>query len=205
MEIMNVLDWNKAKDNLLVVLRNKVDMRYDANELPHKEFADLNMFYLVVIEDNGSNIATVKVTNRIMEIWGIQLDELHDIAIKNSGRLYPEKLMTLGDAVGIDVDPENNPTSAILILTNSVSANGAAALFYEGVVDCLVDNLGSGIMLLPASVNEWLIVPESFGSAEELKKIVRNVNMGSVSADDRLSNNVYKISNGNLVIADSLQ
>lgn len=204
MVLRNVFDWNTAKDNLIVIVRNKVDMRYDADAFPHTEIADLNLYYHVMVGETENRMSTIKVTNSLMKSWGVPLEELHDAAIKNCGRKFPEKLVAMGEAVGIGVDPDN-PVTAVLILTNSVITNGASALFYEGVMDCLVENLGADILLLPSSVNEWLIVPDTFGSVYDLQQIVKHVNYASVSANDRLSNSVYKIKNGELIVAESLQ
>ena len=52
-------------------------------------------------------------------------------------------------------------------------------------------NLSKNFYILPSSINEVLIIPESFVAPEFVKEMVRDVNNTVVTQTDKLSNSIY--------------
>ena len=80
-------------------------------------------------------------------------------------------------------------------LTNASGSLGAAALFYPDVKDKAAELLGSDYYILPSSVHEVILVPDSAGiNATELCDMVKQANRTVVEEHDILSDNVYHYS-----------
>ena len=58
----------------------------------------------------------------------------------------------------------------------------------------MADRINNDLYILPSSVHELITVPASFGSCEDLKKTVRNVNDTVLVSDEILSYSVYRYS-----------
>ena len=68
---------------------------------------------------------------------------------------------------------------SMYVLTNTSGSLGAAALFYPDVKDKAAELLGSDYYILPSSVHEVILVPESPGiNAAELCDMVKQANSG---------------------------
>ena len=74
-----------------------------------------------------------------------------------------------------------------LVITTTSGMNGAIALFYKGVLKALAGKY----YLVPSSIHEWLAVPKSLMSKEDLTQIIRQVNANEVAPDERLSDRPY--------------
>lgn len=74
-----------------------------------------------------------------------------------------------------------------LVITTEGGMNGAIALFYKGVLKALAGKY----YLVPSSIHEWLAVPKSLMSKEDLTQIIRAVNTAQVAPDERLSDRPY--------------
>lgn len=78
------------------------------------------------------------------------------------------------------------------VLTNESRRCGAAAILYEGELDRIGRRLGEDFYILPSSIHEVIIVPMSCGhTREELRKMVKEINITQVSQEEYLSDHVY--------------
>ena len=90
-------------------------------------------------------------------------------------------------AIGMDdINPE---MPDLTIVSNKMNINGAVTII--NAIDQLRERFGH-FYVLPSSVHEVIIIPDSFGaSPEDLLNMVTEVNEFVVSPVDRLSDNVY--------------
>ena len=78
------------------------------------------------------------------------------------------------------------------VLTNKTMLNGASTMMYYGVLDSIADKIGHDLYILPSSIHELILVPVKSGyKADELKKMVCQVNSDEVSDNEILSDSVY--------------
>ena len=69
---------------------------------------------------------------------------------------------------------------------------GASVLFYPGVQEKIAEAMGEGYTVLPSSVHEVLIVPDSLSPGQmELAEMVRSVNKNVLDPKEVLSDNIY--------------
>ncbi len=176
-------------------------------EIPYIPFLDMAIIFYYLVIENENGIGSVRISNSIMENWGMTVKTLYTVAIHNTERLFPKvfcplKLMlkSILDSEGQDIPEvfeciENrcyDEEEAPFVLTNRKGVNGSAAILYP---DCLKDigkMTGTGMYIIPSSIHELLIIPDDGQiSPDGLKKMVEEVNISCVAADEVLSDMVY--------------
>ena len=64
----------------------------------------------------------------------------------------------------------------MLVLTNNVQLNGAAALFYPGVMDQAAERLGGDFIVLPSSTHEVIMIPaDGMADFRSLEQMVKDI------------------------------
>lgn len=76
------------------------------------------------------------------------------------------------------------------VATNQNKTFGAGILLYDGFLDAVAGKLGS-FYILPSSVHELIIIPDTFGDPSELKKMVGEINAAEVPEEEVLSDNIF--------------
>ena len=85
--------------------------------------------------------------------------------------------------------------TAAFVLTNTAGTHGSAVIFYKDVPEKCFELIGESYFILPSSIHELILVRESMvRDPMELTKIVRSVNLNSVSRNEFLSDSVYHYS-----------
>lgn len=83
----------------------------------------------------------------------------------------------------------------MFVLGNEKKLFGAAAMFYRGVVEEFSDEIGKSLFILPSSLHEVILVPDDgFQEAEELWKMVCEINETQVEPEDVLTDSIYYFS-----------
>ncbi len=124
--------------------------------------------------------------------------------------LKPDRRKTAGhDSAAADSDPaaadsdSDNPGanrrlpispigSRMLLLSDELLLNGAAALFYPGIMEKAAEILKGGYYIIPSSVHELILVPEDcIEDYRRMEEIVRQINRMQVAPEEWLSDHVY--------------
>ncbi len=169
---------------------------------PHKLIADLAVTYHIMLKQDINGTASVPVTNALMDSWGVDTDTLHELALRNMPKLIPSTFQSmsevLSDMLGENDDAEDilagvsSQDDVMFVLSNEKKMYGAAALLDKVIMQKITDNFES-FYILPSSVHECLIVRSSADmDVNMLTAMVRDVNIGQVAVEDRLSNHVYR-------------
>ena len=78
------------------------------------------------------------------------------------------------------------------VLSNKLKNYGAACIAYPYILDMLAGVLKENFYVLPSSVHEVIIVPESSRIRQsELERMVREINETQVPEEEILSNHAY--------------
>lgn len=186
------------KDNNLELLNN----------VPYVEFLDLAIIFIIDIPLLHREIeGTVTISNKHMEIWGIDKEELFDNAKRNSLEKSPAVIKSMNEVIRdmyindiaseIADDDEiyamlDSAESYLYVLTNEAKHNGAITMTYENVIRDFANEKESNVYILPSSIHELILVPaEGSMSTNELKDMVQSVNQSHLDEVEVLSNNVY--------------
>ena len=80
----------------------------------------------------------------------------------------------------------------LYVLSNRLRSFGAAAVLYEERLEMIGEVLGENYYVLPSSVHEVIIIPESDAPGQKkLSEIVTEINETQVDDEEVLSNNAY--------------
>ena len=204
--------FEEAKGNISAAVMNAERNDKLLSELPHVIIEDLAMYYKIdIMLPDGSGMGTVKITNALMNSWGITEDELRCIAVDNTLTSHSVVCKDLCEVVRDIMNDETaladvmNDTG-MLVLTNKNKLWGAVLMLpefkqLEKISDAVEDNL----IILPSSKHEVIILREELAAVngfDFLRNMVREVNENEVSAEDFLSDNIYiyRRESGNLEI-----
>ena len=199
------LSYDNVKDKLTVRLLEKSRNREFLANMPYVSvghglavIADINMG-----EDRGGDWR-IAVNNNVLDSLDVDIETLFADAMKSSVILDPPTLVDMTSALFspektnlLDRDEPIAPedVGGMYVLTNTSGSLGAAALFYPDVKDKAAELIGRDYYILPSSVHEVILVPESPGiNAAELCDMVKQANRTVVEEQDILSDNVYHYS-----------
>ncbi|MBP5330638.1 MAG: hypothetical protein J6Y89_02155 [Lachnospiraceae bacterium] len=186
-------------------------------QLPHVKINNLELIFACLIERGGEGIASIRIDNTLMQKWETDAETLFKIAADNTVRLFPPKIFELAehniklllshkldDAAIVDLfendwKDESNTESdgndrmpSLFVLTNRDGVDGGYCIIYDGLLERIRRRLGKGFYIIPSSVHEVLILPESTEfNREMLDNMVKEVNSSVLSEMDILSENVY--------------
>ena len=200
MEYSVFSDYEAAKDRLFIRVTNKETNADVLAGMPHKEVEDLAITYHVLVNHDQNGIASAPVTDDLLRHYGVTAEQLHEDAIANSQRMLPAQLDSMQNMLFGMMTPEASdtlrdepyPGSTMLVLTNNVQLNGAAALFYPGVMDQAAERLGGDFIVLPSSTHEVIMIPaDGMTDFRSLEKMVKDINRSQVAPEERLSDHVY--------------
>ncbi len=198
------LSWDNVKEKLTVRLLEKQRNRDFLATMPYKSvgqglalIADINM-------GDGRGEWRIAVNNSVLAELGVDEETLFKDAMASAVVYDPATLVDMTSALFapeknnlLDRDEPIAPedVGGMYVLTNTSGSLGAAALFYPDVKDKAAELLGSDYYILPSSIHEVILVPDSAGiNAAELCDMVKQANRTVVEANDILSDNVYHYS-----------
>lgn len=203
-EPTELLDFDSAKDNIIFQLVNTEQNRDMLENVPNRGFNDLSIVYRWVVNDSAEQMMSSVVTNQLADKLGMSEEDLYKAAYENTKRMFPYNVTNMNEVIkkmfmNDGMDPEMaesmigdaNEEHALYVATNSRNMFGATAMLYAEQFKELADRHESNLYILPSSIHEVLLVYENAMDAEELAAMVNDVNMSTVSLEERLSNQVY--------------
>lgn len=170
-------------------------------------------------------IESTKVTWDMLKDWDISPEELFRLGEESSRRQLPPMIEPMSDVLKSFLVEEflagarenmekaleeaqeeymrlfgiQNPSvPEIYVLSNELRIGGAAVIFYTDVLGEFAEEIGSSLILLPSSIHEWLVLPDS-GNCDltSLENMVREANRKVVMEDEVLSDHIYYYSINN--------
>lgn len=150
---------------------------------------------LYIVRISEVEIGNIKITNKMLEMWGISAEELDNQAMDNMKTDgYQVKGMrcmlqeTCLEMMGDIVEEEDE---VMYVLTNKEKYFGAAGIFF--CAELFQKVIGTNnFYILPSSVHELILVKDDGEcDMQELNAMVRCVNEEQVDIDERLSDHEY--------------
>ena len=160
--------------------------------------------------------ASILIYQSHLDLWGKNLEDLKKAAYENTQKLSNPDMIKMDDLMlsllerrGSYSDCENlldredtklpremvcydQVMPQMFILTNRQRQYGATVMLYEGILKKVADKIGSGYYVIPSSVHEVILVPDSpETSVGFLKNMVREVNRTELARTEVLSDSVY--------------
>lgn len=181
--------------------KNKLLLR----QVPYMEVLDLAIVFYVLLDLDKRGTASIQICNEHLEMWGISKDDLFLTSIQNVRKILPAEFFTMQHAieqmleVTEDDEAENlldevrrEKRDVMYILTNPSRNYGAACMMYPHVLEMIGDILREDFYVLPSSVHEVIIVPDSKAlEQEEMDEMVVEINETQVEPEEVLSDHAY--------------
>ena len=169
------------------------------NDIPYVPWMDLAIVVFVLLEVSPYGTATVLVRKEHLEIWGLTEAQLFDEAKKNTPILFPYQFCPmrklLREICPYAVDEGEEEEESLYVLSNKLRSFGAASMLYEGILEKVGQKLGENYYILPSSIHEVIVVPESKSPVkQDLEEMVREINETQVEEEEVLSDRVYYFS-----------
>lgn len=210
---MGKLTWEEAQTKV-VPYYSFAPYIENLEETPHKTLADIAIQYIVPLESNDDSETFYRVTNELMNVWGITQREIEVVAEQNAQIYLVPSLCELsaivfslvsGESRGKHLNPVSEiapgslDTQDIYVLTCSSMLRGAPIIGNKLALERIAKGFGTGFYILPSSVHEVLIISTDHpGNAEDFGNMVKQVNATEVSAKDKLSDTLLIYSDGEL-------
>lgn len=193
--------WKEQKFSGCEDIREKIIYRLiskSANgdllkKVPYVPYLDLAVVFYVLLEAAKYGTVTMLVRKEHMEKWNVTPEDLYRMAGENTPRLLPYEFQTMGQVLEeMNVYSIEECEDMLYVLSNQNRSFGAAAILYPGRLDQIGRLLGENYYVLPSSIHEVIMVPESKAADRaELRKMVTEINHTQVEAEEVLSNHVY--------------
>ena len=177
-------------------------------DVPSIPYLDLSIIFYLALERNESGQMTALIHNDHIKQWNITANGLWKLARNNTPREYPAEIRSMADTMkeiarenlGESYDEEyfdrllgvEESISPLYVLSNVNGLYGAGCMIYRNTLQDFADSLGRDLVLLPSSIHEVLLTPDSPElSYENLSEMVASINRQEVPMEDQLSNQVY--------------
>lgn len=207
MDLSQFADYKNVAPRLRGQLVNTERNRELLAEVPHREFLDLSLVYVIELSEPGEPMGHLRIHNSHLTGWGVKERDLYKAARENMESFNEAFLESMGAFLAPWLDPDKKEALDVplYILSNKRCFHGAVQMLNRDALRRASEILGGGFFILPSSLHECILVPEDGdeASAQELAKIVREVNDTQVAKEEILSYHVYRYDrkNENIAIA----
>lgn len=177
-DCQNLFDFNHVKEHIVYKL-----IRRDANEellkqIPYEPFLDLAVVYYIQIDNTRFGSAAIQIRNEHLRYWCVKKEEIRRLAEKNTPRIYPVQIRQI--------------VRFMYVATNEQCSLGAAVMRYPDFREKVRGMIRGDFYILPSSIHEVILVPESFGlEPERMQEMVKEINQTGVAPEEVLSDSVY--------------
>ncbi len=165
-------------------------------EIPHREMEDIAIVYRFQLGQREQGEASVLITNRMLEGYGITEKQLMADAEEFAPRVNPVTIRSLGEVLaemsGGLFEPEEIGVPPVLLATVPGAVNGAGVMGYPDFFKEAAEKIGGSFYVLPSSIHEILLLPEDKNmDAAGLNLMVSSVNAAEVLPEEQLSDEAY--------------
>ncbi len=207
-----LLEYDNVKTKICMKLCNKDKNPVLLKDVVYISFNDLAVLFYIELDDTSMGYGHVLIKDVYLKEWGIKTDELVKIAMENTMKRYPAKIVTmkeLFDSYFINRPPYSNMfketdieysrygfgmmdevCSNLYILTNNRTFNGSSCMLYPKVIEDFSNEKESNIFIIPSSVHELILLPEDmvdFREADWQDKVSELKGMIAYVNDSELS------------------
>lgn len=195
-QVHTISDFEISKEKIVYKIIYAPENELLLQTLPHLCFLDFAIVYYILFEVDEKGTATVPVTEDLIRLWETSLDEIAQLARKNTPKLLPAVFkpmrVVVDELLGNPCENEFQADDIMFVLTNSLRNFGAACMLYHDSLQKIGDFLKENFYILPSSIHEVIIIPESQAPDKQtLSNMVLEINDTQLEPEDILSNHAY--------------
>ena len=211
------MSYEKIREHLIFqVVNMKANKKLLAERPYHALGNGMAMVYDYVLKMEGEQIMYLGITREHVQRFGYEMEEIQKDAVANTVKVLPAQLGRMEDILlELTANPSEQWTGMrsldriveeieqgddsfiqgrefnMLVLSNPLRNLGASCLYYPGVQEKIGKALGENYYVLPSSLHELILLPESIAfTAPNLNLIVAEVNAAHVRAEEYLGDRV---------------
>lgn len=206
-DVNALLDYNSVKDFLFMNVINAETNKEELSMEPHTVIGDLAIVYRVMIKTTDDQFCSARVTNEMLDHYGIDVSQLHNDALISSPNMMKPEIIPLETLLmGVpEQEAWQNEDRHFVVLTNEHRTDGAATIFYSGVLNNLAEKLGHDLYIVPSSTDECLALCDSptlnINRLKEMLLLMNGPNF--MDQDKKLSDILYHYDKDNHVLEKS--
>lgn len=195
-------DYEKVKERIVFKLVNYERNKELLKKVPHIRYLDLALIFNCLLDSSREGFATILIYHHHLSFWHITVNELYELAVKNTPRLLHYHIENMADIIS-DIISAGDPCLfehsydplPMYILSNKSKLNGSGCILYENLLAQISAKLHSDLYILPSSIHEVLLIPTNHSkTSTELTALVEEVNSTQLLPEEILSDHVYHYS-----------
>ncbi len=200
-QVESLLNYEQMKNRLIVCVVGIDNNQEMLKNTPHKVVAEnIAMFVRIEADQDHSGVATVVVNNELLSNYEVSFEDLLSQAWKSMEKNHPmkiadlvERLLSMHPEMAEVIPVEARGMQYVVEVNNGLF--GSAYGFNSKSLDEISKLVGENFYVLPASINEFIVMPERTlkirgFEPEFLNEMVTEVNNG-LDEKEILSNNAY--------------
>lgn len=199
---------------------NNQDYLRDAVRRDISETDITSVVRVLCTNNQEKGMSSFMVKSGMLEMWGISREEIYEQALKNTERIFKPDMRNMKEILlsgcmgtlseeeqegfrsflNLDIpeqDQRAEKSKEILpyeqyVLTNIAKINGATAILYPNLLQEIGETTQSNFFILPSSIHEVILMKDNGDmNAEELQRMVMEINRTQVAPEEVLSDEVY--------------
>ena len=180
-------EYEKIQHRIIYRLIPKKKNQEFLGTIPYISYLDLAVIFYICESDESDSYYYCLIQSVMLKAWGVTVEELFEKAKKNTPCLFPAKSYQFSD---LGLPQSDVPMS---ILTNKSQIYGAVVILYDGILKKIAEKTGTNLIILPSSVHEVLVLPDSAEmDFENLKEIIQQINSQVLEEQEILSDHPYR-------------
>ena len=173
------VDFKDKLDSIFLCLINKERNHRLLQTLPHVDVLDMALIYRIIMRETADGLDMVLVTEDVLKELDMTRQELHELAVENTRRLFPPRIIEMCDHY--------------CMVSNDRNMFGATAMIFEDTMKEAAEQVGSDTFyIIPCSIHEFIAVAEEEADVEDLIKMLAAGNMEVTLPKEILSNCIYR-------------
>lgn len=166
------------KDKVVMQIINTERNTQLLENLPHRNIINMSVIYRVVMRCNEEGIDTILVNEAMMQELGVDMRQLHSLAVKNTKEIFEPEIYEL--------------SAKALMVSNKYQTFGATSLMFDDLMSELSERLkDERLYVVPCSIHEFIAVPFDGTDLESLVMMLAEGNHDFTKEQDILSNSIY--------------
>lgn len=169
-------------EDIILMLSGWEEMKMHLDEIPHKEFLDMMVYYLVA-RDGGTTQSRRRVDLHTLDCEEARArgifdeEELFRTAMVNTRRCFPPQITDMHDGM--------------YCLTNRQNCFGATAMLYDDMLREVSECAGTGLYIIPLNIHEVICIRQDIADPADIYDFVSKGNEQYVDEKEFLSNSIY--------------
>jgi hypothetical protein len=202
-DVSDFAAWDSIKTHIRARLVNTERNQGRLEKKPHRDFLDLSLeYYADMPEVFPGRKATIPIWDKHVLYWGVDEGTFCQTAMENMEDADDMAFECMDDLLAPFLGTEKEikedlPNGCgMYVLGNKSRINGAVQMCRQSAMERVSGFFKQDFWILPSSIHEVILLPagEYGEKAEELARIVKEINDTQLAPEEILSYHVYRYS-----------